>query len=102
MAIVTLEDLRLHLGGLPEIAEDTPEETALLRLLDAAQGLAESELGFSIEERYEGTVPPALAVAVLQLAAYWFATRAAAGEITIATAPFATRAILDAYRDRSF
>jgi hypothetical protein len=99
---VTLDDFRHHLGGLPEIAEDSAEEAALLRLLEAAQGLVEAELGYAIAERYEDAAPPALAVAVLQLAAHWYAVRPAATELTLATVPFACRTILDAFRDRSF
>lgn len=102
MAIVTLADLRHHLGGLPEIEAGSAEETALLRILEAAQGLVEAELGYAIAERYEDAAPPALAVAVLQLSAFWYATRAAVTDQTLATAPFACRTILDAYRDRSF
>lgn len=101
MACVTLDDFRHHLGGLPEIDLE-PEAAALQRILDGAQGLIEVELGHSIAERYEDTPPPALALAVLQLAAHWYANRAAAGEVMLQTAPFACRAILDGYRDRSF
>ncbi|MFO1104596.1 MAG: head-tail connector protein [Amaricoccus sp.] len=100
MAIVTIQQIRDHLGLSDGVAT---EDDALLGLfLDGAQGLVEAELGYAIAARYPSSVPAALSVAVLQIAATWFANRESAVPETLQDVPFAARAILCAYRDRSF
>ena len=105
MPIVTLAELRGHLGLTAGVAE--ADDAMLERNIAAAQGFIESWLGHRIAERYGGDgqepVPDALRLAVLQLAAWWYEHREAAtrGERAV-PAPFAVRDIIDAYRDRSF
>ncbi len=100
--IVTIEDLRSHLALTDGVAE---EDAGLLDIyLRGAEALIEAGLGFSVHERWPDTadIPAALQVAVLQLAAFWFENREAATPRTLTAAPFSVRAIVDAYRDRSF
>lgn len=99
MALVTLAELREHLGMTAGVAE---EDAAMLQLfLDGGQALIEAELGYAIAERYPVAPPAALAVAIRQLAALWYESREAATPADLRTAPFATRAIVDAFRDRA-
>lgn len=100
--IVTLDDLRSHLSLTDGVAE---EDAGILSLyLTGAEGLVEASLGYSIHERWPDTadIPPALQVAVLQLAALWYEHREAASPRTLTSAPFSVRCVVDAYRDRSF
>jgi hypothetical protein len=81
MPVVTLEDLKAQLNFTDDIGEE--DDPLLEGKIAAAQGHIERLLGFRIADRFGGEdqepVPPSLAEAVLQLAAWWYEQREAAG-----------------------
>jgi len=84
------------------------DDAEITRLLDGAQDHIEGLLGYRIEERFpndkpENKVPPALIVAVCQLAAYWYEHREVAVTGTISTQmPMMVNDIIREYRDWSW
>ena len=103
MSIVTMPDLMAQLG----LTGDAPlgDVVLLQRKADAAQNHVERLLGFRIEDRFGGEdqepVPPVLVEAVMQLAAWWFENREAAGDGARAM-PFGVEEIVTEYREWSF
>lgn len=103
MSIVSMPDLMVQLG----LTGDAPpgDVELLQRKADAAQNHVERLLGFRIEERFGGEdqepVPPALIEAVMQLAAWWFENREAAGD-GARSMPFGVEEIVAEYREWSF
>lgn len=103
MSIVTPADLMAQLG----LTEDAPpgDLELLQKKVDAAQNHVERLLGFKVEERFGGEdqepVPPALIEAVMQLAAWWFENREAAGD-GARSMPFGVEEIVTEYREWSF
>lgn len=71
MAIVTLEEQKLHLG----VTLDA-DDNLISGQIDAAQAFIENFLGYVIEDEFE-TVPDDLVSAVKMLAAHWFENREA-------------------------
>lgn len=76
MAIVDLEDAKSHLGIL-----DDADDSLISGKIDAAQAWLESQLGYSIEDEYDGDSPVAypadLVEAVRQMTAHMFENREA-------------------------
>lgn len=106
MPIVTLDELKAQLSITPDIG--AADDALLIRKLAAAQNHVERLLGFRIADQYppEGdppvsAVPPALVEAVLQLAAWWYESREAAGEST-REVPFSVSEIIAEHRAWSF
>lgn len=106
MPIATLDQLKGQLNITPDIG--AADDVLLARKLAAAQNHVERLLGFRIADQFppEGeppvsTVPPDLVEAVLQLAAWWYEAREAAGE-GARDVPFNVREIVTEYRAWSF
>ena len=99
MAIVTYEQLAAQVG----LTDDAPDEdkTALQQKGDAAQNHIERLLGFRIAEEFPEATPPALAEAVLQLAAWWFENREAVSD-SDRLLPFGVAEIVNEYRSWTF
>ncbi|RNI20997.1 head-tail connector protein [Paracoccus pantotrophus] len=102
MAIVTLEDMKNHLG----LTVDQDDDDALITAkIDAAQNHVERLLGFAIEARFggedQGPIPPAIREAVMQLAAWWFENREAATDMG-RVLPFGVQEIVNEYRTWTF
>lgn len=103
MGIVTLQELREHIG----LTEDAPEEDSLVlqHKGDAAQNHIERMLGFRIEERFGGEdqeqIPDSLKEAVMQLAAWWFDNRETVGDVS-KSLPFGVTEIVNEYREWAF
>lgn len=94
--LVTLEQAKAQLG----ITLDDDDEMITAKIA-AAEAYLESQLGFSIAERYPEEPPAPLAEAVIQLVAHWFENREAAGD-SMRQIPFGFAEIIDSYRDWSF
>ncbi|WP_457660948.1 head-tail connector protein [Sinorhizobium medicae] len=71
MEIVTLDDMKSHLG-----ITDAASDSLIAGKIDAAQAHLETLLGYVITEEFT-TVPDDLKDAVRQLAASWFENREA-------------------------
>ena len=71
MAIVTLSDMKAHLGVTLEA-----DDALITDKIDAAQAHLETLLGYEIDEEFQ-TVPADLKEAVRQLAAHMFENREA-------------------------
>lgn len=103
MAIVTLDALKEQLAFTEDLGEI--DDQLLDRKLAAAQNHIERMLGYRIEASFGGEdqepVPPALAEAVCQLAAWWYENREAAGE-GAREVPFGVREIVTEYREFTF
>lgn len=99
MAIVIYQQLADQVG----LTDDAPDEdkAALQQKGDAAQNHIERLLGYRIEEQFPDEVPPALAEAVLQLAAWWFENREAVSD-SDRRLPFGVDEIVNEYRDFTF
>lgn len=103
MPVVSLEDLKAQLNFTDDIGG---EDDALLEgKIAAAQGHIERLLGFQIADRFGGEdqelVPEPLVEAVLQLAAWWYERREAAGEGMQQT-PFGVAEIVAEFREFTF
>lgn len=80
MAIVTLEDMKAHLG-----ITDDADDDLITEKIDAAQAWLEAQLGYSIEETWPGTedspsvttAPADLVEAVRQQTAHMYENREA-------------------------
>ena len=111
MAIVSLDDMQRQLA----LTADAPEDDLLLLQgkITAAQGHIDRLIGFRIEERFypageppesigdREPVPEDLKEAVMQLAAFWFENREAAGE-GWQPLPFGVAAIVNEHREWTF
>ena len=105
MGIATIDQLAQQLSLTGEMA--LTDHALLSQNLDGAQNHIERLLGFKIEVMFGGEdqepVPPALALAVLQLAAWWYEQREAA--LTggaAAEVPFGVAQIVNEYREFTF
>lgn len=72
MAIVTLADVKAHLGVTLD-----DDDTLITGKIDAAQALLEQLLGYTIEAEFPSAVPADLCEAVRQLAAHMYENREA-------------------------
>lgn len=72
MAIVTLDDMKAHLG-----VTDDADDSLIEGKISAAQSFLESWLGYEIEEEFASAVPADLVEAVKQQAAHFFENREA-------------------------
>lgn len=103
MAIVTLDEIKEQLSFTADIG--TVDDTLLGRKINAAQNHIERLLGFEIEATYGGVdqdpIPPVLAEAVSQLAAWWYENREAGGE-AMREMPFGVKEIITEYRGFTF
>lgn len=82
MAIVTLDDMKAHLG-----VTDDADDALIEGKIAAAQAWIESALGFTIVDRYP-TAPADLIEAVKQQAAHFFENReAVTAGVTLQLAP---------------
>jgi uncharacterized phiE125 gp8 family phage protein len=102
MAIVTYDELAAQAG----LTSDAPDEDQVIlqQKGDAAQAHIESQIGFKIEERFGGALPPVpqdLKEGVLQLAAWWFANREALAD-SDKLLPFGVQEIIASHRDWTF
>lgn len=100
---IMLEALKAQLAFTDDIGG---EDYALLELkLNAAQNHVERLLGFRLAETFGGDgqdpVPPSIEEAILQLAAWWYENREAAGP-GAREVPFGVREIIAEYREWSF
>ena len=94
MSIVTLEDVKAHLGVT--LDED---DTLIQNKIDAAQASIEQLLGYEIEVRFE-TAPADLKEAVRQLAAHYFENReASVVGVSVALLPLGIKSIVQNRRD---
>lgn len=105
MPIATLAQLKAQLNFTDDIGE--ADDALLNAKIEAAQNHIERLLGFRIAERFGGEdqepVPPALAEAVLQLAAWWYEQREAVNVGNIVNqVPFNVTEIVSEYREWSF
>lgn len=106
MAIVTLAELKEHLAFTVDLG--TLDDALLGRLLAAAENHIDRMLGFKMEaaaddeaEGFEDGVPPALRLAITQLATHWYENREAAGAVA-KEMPFGVTEIVDSYREWTF
>lgn len=94
MAIVTLEDVKAHLGVT--LAEDN---TLITGKIEAAQAAIEQILGYEIEERFD-TPPADLKEAVRQLAAHFFENReASVVGVSVGLLPLGVKSIVQNRRE---
>ena len=105
MAIVTRDELKEQLAFTEDLGEIDDE--LLDRKLAAAQNHIERLLGYKIEASFGGEgqepVPPALAEAVCQLAAWWYESREAVNVGNIVTSiPYGVSEIVTEYREFTF
>lgn len=101
VAIVTLDQLKAQLNFTGDIG--SADDELLTAKIEAAQAHIERMLGYAIEERFAGPVPPDLAEAVLQLAAHWYEVREAVNIGNIVNeVPFGVREIVMGRKDWSF
>ena len=106
MPIATLDQLKAQLNITPDIG--AADDALLTRKLAAAQAHVERLLGYKIADQFppEGDppvaiVPPDLVEAVLQLAAWWYEVREAAGD-GAREVPFSVTDIVTSHREWSF
>lgn len=103
MAIVTLGMIKEHLSFTEDIG--SVDDALLEDKMDAAQNYIERLLGFKIADTFGGEgqeeVPIALYEAILQLAAWWYENREAAGPV-VREVPFGVREIINEFRDWTF
>lgn len=100
---INLDGLKAQLSFTDDIGAT---DDALLELkLEAAQNHIERLLGYKIAETFGGAgqdpVPPSLVEAILQLAAWWYENREAAGA-GAREVPFGVREIVAEFREWSF
>ncbi len=103
-------------GLLPELRDQLAftadlgdvDDVLLVRKLEAAVDHINGLLGWKMETRI-GTgagqypvLPPALAEAVLQLAAHWYAVRETASETQLREIPFGVAELVRDYREWTF
>lgn len=101
--IVTLAELKEHLSFTDDLGE--ADDALLERLIAAAENHVERMLGFRIEATFGGEdqdpVPPALQLAVTQLATHWYEQREAAGD-PLREIPFGVTEIVSGFREWTF
>lgn len=101
MEAVTVDELRDHLS----FTEDNGfiDDAQLALKLNAAQAHVENIIGYRIADVFpDGGCPPALKIAILQLAAWWFEQRETASENSTSEVPFGVSDILREYREYTF
>ena len=101
--IYQLSYLKDHLSFTADMGSvDNP---LLQRKLDAAVNHVERLLGYKLTDRWGGDMPedppPALIEAILQLAAWWYENREAAGP-GAREVPFGVAEIINEYREFTF
>lgn len=98
MAIVTLDDMKEHLGVTSSVDDEMIEGK-----IDAAQSWIETFLGYSIEEEFTGAVPPDLIEAVKQQAAHFYENReSVAAGIAMQLSPASVEDVIRNRRNYTF
>lgn len=101
MAIVTVEQLKESLNITDDLG--TSDDAHIGRLIDAAQGLLERQLGYKISETYPDEIPAPLCQAVSLLACHWYENREATLiGVTGQGLPLGVDAIVAEFREYSF